>query len=556
MPTMRGDVKLFVQLFVSIGVAIANGCIFTFALLTPTLHGPAFRFTAQDITVVSTVGVVASYCSLPTGYIFDRWGPRVTLLVGAGVNFTGWIVLYLIFTGRLSRSVPSVAAAYGVSQLAASFYETGTVLANLAAFSLHQGRVVMIQKTFMGLGSSVVVMVYNGFFVDADIAAFCLFVALFGGAIGVLGAALVRLPHGDRKVEGLNFNVRAAARYDAPFRIGIALLAWNIAFIFAVNIWESVDPAVSPSARQAVACVSIASCLAFAAMVAAVPRQTSRSSSVESSESGGQHEELLDEETRASGRTSCGTAESRPLFTQASDLVAKNGRHLSDNIKKVDMWLLWLVCFCTWGAMAMVNSNSELIYRAIAGDDFTKVRNAVNVSIFGIASALGRVAVGAALPHLQARGHEVWRLTPAGPALMVLALPLFLALPAAAVAVCFFLVGLATGVAWGTIVLVITRLFSRPGMHYNFLYTAGMLTPFAFNLGLFSPVFEAESNRQGQEDHSDCRGTGCIDVSIVVATVLNVFATAIAVVFARRQDGGALMEDDGAALDEPAEVIM
>ena len=96
----RADSYLFFQLFLSIWIAIAAGAVWCFSLIIPALSrvGPSaqvnmnsshhtrgsttstlspasissassspFDFSAEDIAIVSTVGVIMSYCSLPTG---------------------------------------------------------------------------------------------------------------------------------------------------------------------------------------------------------------------------------------------------------------------------------------------------------------------------------------------------------------------------------------------------------------------------------------------------------------------------------------------------------
>jgi hypothetical protein len=118
----RPDRYLFLQLAVSILVAIANGSIFCFGLISPSLAKAPFHFSTREINTVSTVGVVLSYCSVPTGQLYDRTTPRTTLLAGTVINIVGWTLMYLVFSGHLSYSVACVAASYSISQIAAACF--------------------------------------------------------------------------------------------------------------------------------------------------------------------------------------------------------------------------------------------------------------------------------------------------------------------------------------------------------------------------------------------------------------------------------------------------
>ena len=54
-------------------------------------------------------------------------------MVGTAISAIGWCLMFGMFSGWFHISVTSVSACYCVSQLAGSFFETGTVLPNLDA---------------------------------------------------------------------------------------------------------------------------------------------------------------------------------------------------------------------------------------------------------------------------------------------------------------------------------------------------------------------------------------------------------------------------------------
>ena len=190
---------------------------------------------------------MASFITPPVGYLFDRHGARITLAAGAGLNLLGWVGLYFIFIWAStidpsSSSPPSggggvlgsnittliiILIVFSLSQMSSPFYEQGSVLANLQGLSTHRGKVVLIQKTFMGLGSGLISQLYSTFFVDDDtkttsksettsssypalenLGYFCLLLAVYSVITGLLGALVTNVPKGRNaaslRVPGIN----------------------------------------------------------------------------------------------------------------------------------------------------------------------------------------------------------------------------------------------------------------------------------------------------------------------------------------------------------------
>uniref|UniRef100_A0A0A9X1K1 Nodulin-like domain-containing protein n=1 Tax=Lygus hesperus TaxID=30085 RepID=A0A0A9X1K1_LYGHE len=148
----------------------------------------------------------------------------------------------------LSTNVAVVTIFYAISQFSASFYESGTILTNLKMFSCYQGRVVLIQKTFMGLGSAIMAQMYVAFFVQyTSIMPFFFFLVVLGIVVGVLGACCMRLPNSATKCLGLNVMDDATlakgggepAMFKLPFNVGTVILFISVFFIIAMSFIEN-----------------------------------------------------------------------------------------------------------------------------------------------------------------------------------------------------------------------------------------------------------------------------------------------------------------------------
>ncbi|ESL05195.1 hypothetical protein TRSC58_07175 [Trypanosoma rangeli SC58] len=625
-----------------------------------------FNYTQSEINIVSTVGVVLSYVSLPTGFLYDHKGPMLTLLVGTVLNVLGWFGMFVLFVNMdapmLGTSVGVMCVFYGISQFSASFYETGSVLTNLDAFTCYQGRVILIQKTFMGLGSSVIVQIYIAFFEKrfAGIGPFFLFLLIYSLCVGVLGTLFVRLP--TKKTQCLGLSVPdeeviqsggAETRlFKLPFNVGTTILFVFIAFILTVTLLENFY-SLSESDRAITGVVVILLCLSFAAMIfitpsysvncggygmqsmtttltvttatttapaaaeGAVPTVTTDNAAavktgttnyasafplrssfsacslnetnrtpanvmMDAPESRHKKEEtvrgsmlsskpqrsdnytrediycqeveldipgepdatkepeinaFLEGDQHVSGEWRFHSGDDFAAESEAAQQrVHLNSKSLWYNLCHREMWLMWYVCLSSWSSATLVSTNSSQIYEAMDFNGYSSTVNVVFVSIYGVASALGRVAVGIAHPVLLSKRIPVPSLMCVAPLLNVIGLPLFLAMPKKTLAIPFFIVGLATGVSWGGTVLVIKCLFapSNCGKHYSILYTAGIVSPLIFNVGLFGPIYDFYSKQQGYWATRKCEGPSCIWIPLVICAIVNAIALPLAIYFVIR----------------------
>ncbi|EKF33554.1 hypothetical protein MOQ_002577 [Trypanosoma cruzi marinkellei] len=189
----------FIQFFVSILICLNNGACFCFGIFSPYMKQKPFLYSQSQINLVATVGVILSYFSLPTGFLYDHKGPKIVLFVGTVLSLLGYLGLFLMFLNvdspLLGTNVFVMCLFYGVVQFSATFYETGSLLTNLEAFSCYQGRVIVIQKTFMGLGSSIIVLNVYCYFFEYPLlqgsGPLFLFLLIYSLAVGVLGTIVL-----------------------------------------------------------------------------------------------------------------------------------------------------------------------------------------------------------------------------------------------------------------------------------------------------------------------------------------------------------------------------
>ncbi|KAH9599650.1 Nodulin-like [Trypanosoma melophagium] len=643
LPAWTLERRWFFQFFVTILICINNGACFCFGIFSPYIKQGAFKYNQSQVNAVSTVGVILSYFSLPTGFLYDTKGPKATLLVGTVLNFVGWLGMFLMFINvdhpLLGTSIFVMCLFYGISQFSASFYETGSVLTNLDAFSCYKGRVILIQKTFMGLGSSVIVQIYIAFFETrfSGIGPFFLFLMIYSLTVGVLGTLFVRLPTESTQCLGLNVPDQDVVQsgggeprlFKAPFNVGTVILFMCILYILGMTLFENYY-VLSDAGRIIIGVCTIILCLGFIVMVVVTPsypcnvdgysthspaaavgsERASESLSttpptlppapaeavtlplemltinvtdvtIEIPESinprmgreifsrlissgntdyspegrsarredglsdhsppSPEKEDNVDEietidirERHSAKRCSLDLGNNFTVESEAAQEEIKlNSKGLWYNMRRREMWLMWYVCLASWSSATLVSSNSSQIYEAMDFNGYSSTVNVVFVSIYGVASAMGRVAVGIAHPFLLRRKIPVSVLFCIAPVLNFIGLPLFLGMPSNALVIPFFIVGLATGVSWGSTILIIKDLFAPDncGKHYSAIYTAGIASPLIFNVALFGPIFDYYSREQGLWETRQCKGRVCIWIPLVACAVVNVIALPLSIYF-------------------------
>lgn len=573
--------KWFIQFFVGILLCVNNGACFCFALFSDNFRREPFNFSQSEITAIVTVGVFANYFSFPTGFLYDKKGPTPTLLAGTFFSATGWLGLgYLFRSSDLTqKSLLAVLFFYSLSQFSASFFETGTILTNLKAFSCYSGRVVMIQKTFMGLGTSLLAQIYFIFFQHFDsMTPFFYFLALYSTAVGTLSFFYVTVPTDKNFCLGLNvLDKKAKARggesqlFKRPFNIGTSVLLSSVVVLLGMSMAENFF-SIGTEVKVIFGVLSILSVVSFLLMVGTTPNYLCNISGFdveayisdeqsptnyngdlfcEVNTAKGVHSTISPSSAMSNSSINIEIVEAEenisrvPFYLKHFLFIDKpltlNSDTFIQNIRKYDIWLLWFSCFASWSAMTLISSNVTQIYQALAMASFNPRINAAYVSLFGVASALGRIIVGFIHPFLQRKNISITALVIIPPIVNIVGLPLFFILPLALLFIPFFLSGLATGLSWGIAILVITSIFApnNCGKHYSLLHSAGMVSALFINIVIFGPIYDYYATQQSSGSHF-CEGAICVLIPLVVCFILNCLAVPTSALFSCRivKNGG------------------
>lgn len=166
--------------------------------LVPTYSGDlkqALAFDQSQINAVTTATSVGAWVSIPGGLFLDRFGYRLTAIVGGILLFTGYMLLSLAVSRQLPTDSAIVVACFTflAGQGVGFTYMTG-LKANASNFPDHlRGRAIGAMVTFFGLSSGVFTLISTGLFgahTQASLVGFLQFLAVTLGVVAVGGGAL------------------------------------------------------------------------------------------------------------------------------------------------------------------------------------------------------------------------------------------------------------------------------------------------------------------------------------------------------------------------------
>lgn len=203
--------KRFIQLVAGMLIACCGGSSFAFGIFSNKIKETA-NLSQSDMTTITTAGFIFNGFTFPAGILFDLLGPQYVIGSALVLSCSGFALLALIFDGIVPASVYSVSIANALTNMGGGFTDCGSLMTNLFNFPTSSGEVLIIQKTFFGLGATFLSLIFDGFFgASQNYIGYAVFVCLFTFAAYSFGAAVTRLPPYKRTTRDLK---RIAASGD------------------------------------------------------------------------------------------------------------------------------------------------------------------------------------------------------------------------------------------------------------------------------------------------------------------------------------------------------
>ena len=494
------DWTVFGSLLTSFYLELLGGGVYAFAVYSVHLKNE-FGLAQGTIQLVGTVGNVGAWLVLPSGFFFDRYGPKPGILVGVVCVLIGYLILWGIITRRVALSVSTLCFGAFLAQHGCGWWDGTAVPLASGNFPRDRGIVVGLLKGFFGISSSVITVFYQSFF-RPDIPSFILSLALVlpvGALFTLSGARMADKPK--------------ALSHEEKSRIalfGYGMLGVLVVYISCSSLYQR------RASNQGLGCALVLILGSFASLVFPLDAKWmekalnlsmdsgDRAGERRGIESGGEDEERVDllrdnggGDTAASDRREERASASRSNYAAA--------------LHRKEFWLMFFVCFVVMGSgITLINNIGDVVVSL----DGPKGSADIYVVLISVGSCLGRSSAGLLSDHF-ARKWPRAKFVLANTVVMVVAQ---LTLCAADLNFLYFscvLCGVGFGAAYTLLPCLLADLFGRED--FGKILGTGMFAPSCGSLFFSTFVASSIYNYNIAEGSGNtCKGRRCFSATFFI----------------------------------------
>ena len=142
-------------------------------------------YSQDDLQTIASIGNVGLYLAVVAGIVYDRYGPKPCLAIGAILSLGGYLLMWAAADQRIDYSVPLMSLYAFLWSHGSSWFDTVAIGINIQNFPHDRGSATGLLKSFFGLSASVVTLIDNTFFADSSVP-FLLFLGVLGGISGAV----------------------------------------------------------------------------------------------------------------------------------------------------------------------------------------------------------------------------------------------------------------------------------------------------------------------------------------------------------------------------------
>ncbi|CCW65043.1 unnamed protein product [Phytomonas sp. EM1] len=515
-----------------------------------------YNFSQSDMTTITTVSGILSIVAFPLAIVYDHYGPRPLFIVGTIAFPLGSVLFAMALKDMFQGSVTLFILFSTLQGVGNSMFDIAGLMTVMSVFPSSRGAVIVVMKTFIGLGSAVLGAIQMGFY-ENNVIGFFNFMAAFVFIVGILSAIFIRLPpyeltrHDESHLSEAEKRKRIATKRAyfeqvPPFRrFAIGYILVGIISIFLTvqsTLVAYVD--LSHTYKMAFAIITILFLLMYTVIAlpirwldggsdAIIERIRNSEATFESSVISPRQQTTSQALQRASARMSAILASTRgsireesvfrmPIMDESEHIAPQYQSTFMESLFTLKLWALSYSLFCIIGAQGVIIMNARFIYASISGKPIHDEMATLLTVINGTGSGLGRILMGIFEVWTQKRKPE--ERIPLTISLhiptiaMLLASSLLLVVSEKYLLIPFILTALGNGFIAAINVLVIRTIYVKDiANHYNFTSIASLAASIFINKMLYGDWYTKEAEKQGS---TICYGRECIFVPFLVMSLL------------------------------------
>ncbi|RNF00204.1 uncharacterized protein Tco025E_08863 [Trypanosoma conorhini] len=209
------------------------------------------------------------------------------------------------------------------------------------------------------------------------------------------------------------------------------------------------------------------------------------------------------------------------------------GGSVWDNLKRADIWLIFIAFICQSAMGVIVVYNASTISVALTGHKRSQQTSALYTAFLGVSSSIGRMAMGmfeAFVQHQPAdnRRFLVTLALPLSPFLAAVAGVLLLTIPGEAILLPYIIVYFEEDVFAAVAAVMFPSLFaSNHGVYYNVGFLTSVFSVVGFNRFLFGYVVDAKHASFGLDPKEGCTVAECVRLPIIVSKCVEALGAAL-----------------------------
>eukprot|EP00252_Welwitschia_mirabilis_P021004 TRINITY_DN526_c0_g1_i2.p1 TRINITY_DN526_c0_g1~~TRINITY_DN526_c0_g1_i2.p1 ORF type:complete len:566 (+),score=62.66 TRINITY_DN526_c0_g1_i2:41-1699(+) len=466
------------------------------------------------------VGIIA-------GIINELTAPWLVLLIGAAMNTSGFLMIWLSVTGRVPK--PSLCQMYLYQAIGGSsmtFVNTAIIVSCVSNFPRGRGLVIGLLKGFVGLSGAIITQIYRAID-NNDPGTILLLAASLPTSMVLLFSPFIRpLNSPAHKSDTKRFYVFLGMAITLSMFLMVCILLENLLVLPAALI-------------RTFAAISISIILAPLLWVLSIElgQEQSAVHDIEKPRNGLELEkpnndlELQRLETKEDVENK--TDNMKKEATKKKKAIRGEDHTILEALGSLDLWILFISATCGLGSTITAIDNLGQIGKS---QGYSSVSISTFVSLVSIWNFLGRVGLGA-ISEIVLQRYKVARpfllsfvllVASGGHMLIAFAMPGSLYVASILIGVCF-------GAQWPLLFSIISELFGL--RHFAILYNVGAsaspLGAYLFSVRVAGYFYDKEAKLQ-QSSGLMCMGKPCFETTFLIMAAVSIMGSAIAAFLAFR----------------------